>query len=120
MATGGKRPGSGRKPGSKNKSTQVIEALAADAIIKGKEGLTPLEIMLDTMRLIYERALAHDSETIVNEKRLTPLDLALLAVDVAAKAAPYVHPRLTTVDMGKKTTENAAELLSELLGKAPN
>lgn len=65
---GGKRPGAGRKNGSKNK-TSLAEALNAMA-----QGLTPLEHMLNVLR----------DENQPIERR----DWA------AEKAAPYMHPRL--------------------------
>lgn len=44
MARGGARPGSGRKPGSRNKRTDEQAAAVAAS------GLTPLEFMLSVMR----------------------------------------------------------------------
>lgn len=69
---GGKRAGSGRKLGAATKKTREIADRAA------QEGETPLEYMLRIMR---------DEDA----------DLAM-RFDAAKSAAPYIHPRLATVD----------------------
>jgi len=73
MARGGKRDGAGRKPGAINKSTQVIRKAVKES------GLTPLDYLLSVMR---------DPESEQSER-----------VDAANKAAPYVHAKLTSVDI---------------------
>jgi hypothetical protein len=69
---GGKRPGAGRPKGSATKRTREI----ADAAMA--EGLTPLEYMLEVMRDVR-----------ADEAR---------RLDAAKSAAPYVHPRLSSVE----------------------
>ena len=69
---GGKRPGAGRKKGIPNRASAAREAAIAAS------GLTPLEYMLTTMR---------------DESK--PLALRL---DMAKAAAPYVHPRLASME----------------------
>ena len=69
----------GRKEGTPNKATA-----AREAEIKAS-GATPLDFMLGVMR--------DDSKTV--EMRL----------EAAAKAAPYVHPRLSSVALGNKDGE---------------
>jgi hypothetical protein len=81
MTRGGKRFGAGRKKGSLSQKTRAIAARAA------AEGITPLEIILRTMRSAWARA-ARDGETV------TSFQDALIAASMAEKAAPYVHPRL--------------------------
>lgn len=72
MSRGGKRAGAGRKPGAPNKATAARqEAVEAS-------GLTPLDYLLSVMR----------DEAAPREER----------VDAANKAAPYVHPKLSSVD----------------------
>jgi hypothetical protein len=73
MPKGGKRPGAGRKPGSRNKRTQAI----ADGI--AETGETPLEFMLRVMR-----DPAVDFPT---------------RADMAKAAAPYVHARLASTEL---------------------
>lgn len=73
---GGARPGAGRKAGIPNRKTaELIEKVA-------QSGLTPLEYMLSVMR----------DESCNRETRL----------DAAKAAAPYVHPRLATIEHGQK------------------
>jgi hypothetical protein len=69
---GGKRLGAGRKAGAPNKATAARqEAVEAS-------GLTPLDYMLAIMR----------DETKATEDRF----------EAAKAAAPYVHPKLASVD----------------------
>lgn len=69
---GGKRPGAGRKAGAPNKATAARQKAVKES------GLTPLDYLLSVMR----------DETVPREER----------VDAANKAAPYVHPKLASVD----------------------
>lgn len=71
MPKGGKREGAGRKPGSPNKATA-----AREAEIKAS-GLTPLQYMLQVMR---------DDKAPADRRD-----------DMAKAAAPYVHPKLATM-----------------------
>ncbi len=64
----------GRKEGAPNKATATREAEIRAA------GMTPLEFMLGVMR--------DDNKTVE------------LRLEAAAKAAPYVHPRLSSVALG--------------------
>jgi len=77
MAGHGSAPGErrgGRKKGVPNKATLAKESKIA------AEGLTPLELMLAVVR---------------NKDELLATRL-----DAAKSAAPYVHPRLTSVEVG--------------------
>jgi hypothetical protein len=76
MARGGSRPGAGRPKGAATRRTREI----ADAALE--EGLTPLEYLLNVMR-----------NPGLDEAR---------RIDAAKAAAPYVHPRLATVEVGNK------------------
>jgi hypothetical protein len=74
--SGGRRPGAGRKPGSKSrKSREAADKLAAS-------GITPLEIMVARMR-----------DEPINGKPVTDEQF-----EAAQAAAPYIHPRLSSVD----------------------
>lgn len=75
MARGGKRIGSGRKPGTATRKTREIADKAA------AEGVTPLEVMLRAMREHFAAERWDDAAT------------------VAKDAAPYIHPRLANIDM---------------------
>jgi hypothetical protein len=72
---GGKRPGAGRKKGAVSVKTRAIRARTEAAI--EAVGETPLEYMLRVMR------------TSNDDKRRDAMAVA---------AAPFVHPRLTSID----------------------
>jgi hypothetical protein len=80
---GGARQGAGRKKGSPNKRT------AEQAKAVEESGLTPLEYMLQVMR---------DSSD--PKERL----------NAAVSAAPYVHAKLSSVEMNAKVTTHEASL----------
>lgn len=69
----GKKTGGGSRKGRPNKSTLARKALIAAS------GLSPLEYMLERLR----------NTSLPAAERL----------DAAKAAAPYVHPRLNSVDM---------------------
>ena len=73
MSRGGNRPGARRPPGSRNQWTRELDAMAAS------EGLTPLGAMLKAMHLA------------ASEGRWDE------AGQIAKRAAPYVHPRLSPI-----------------------
>jgi hypothetical protein len=78
MPKGGARKGAGRPKGGKTKRTREIAQKLA------LTGLTPLEVMLKAMRLNWEAG---------NRDK---------AAAIAKDAAPYMHPPLTSVDVGGK------------------
>lgn len=82
---GGARPGAGRKPGSATKKTREIADRAAAS------GVTPLEIMLDSMMAFADQAKKSKDPEI-------KLKLMAEAASVAKDAAPYVHPRLQAIE----------------------
>lgn len=88
MARGGARPGAGRKKGTANKRTRDIADQAA------ADGLTPLEVMLKAMR-------AADAEGNARE-----------AAQYAQMAAPYIHPRLASVQ-SNATVQGSLAIVSE-------
>lgn len=69
---GGKRPGAGRKKGEPNKRTAEAQDMAAST------GITPLEYMLQVMR------------TSTDDR---------MRMSAAQAAAPYVHARLSSVEV---------------------
>lgn len=77
MSRGGVRQGAGRKPGSKNVSVKSRIELMEKALSEGK---SPLEVMLETMRRLYD------------EGEL------MQASKIAADAAPYCHSKLSAVE----------------------
>lgn len=73
MARGGYRPGAGRPAGALNRRTvEQVEAIEAS-------GLTPLEYLTSVYR-----------DPAADEAR---------RIDAAKAAAPYVHPKLSSVEM---------------------
>jgi hypothetical protein len=95
VARGGTRNGAGRKPGALTKKTREIAEKAQE------QGITPLEVMLGTMRALWEQA--EQGEVINDGTRIqTPLDLRIMAADVAQKAAPFIHPKLSNVEANVK------------------
>lgn len=88
MARGGKRPGSGRKPGTVSEATRRRKEIAEKALA---EGISPLDVMLTTMRAVWAQAVDADGK-VVN------LGKAMQANIVAKDAAPFLHPRLSAVD----------------------
>lgn len=85
---GGTRKGAGRPKGAKNKKTQQQEELVK------KTGMTPLEYLTR----IYQDELQEERTRI----------------DAAKAAAPYVHAKLSQVDMNANVDVNSHE---EMLDK---
>jgi len=95
---GGKRAGSGRKPGSANVKSREI----ADKAIA--EGVSPLEVMLKAMRSFVEAAekMGTGQLKVVDGEVITQLGLMTEASKIAKDAAPYIHPRLAAIDHTSK------------------
>ena len=79
---GGARKGAGRKKGSATKRTREIADNAA------KDGITPLEYMLQVMR----------SEPPPGLEGPQILSATMLRFEAAKAAAPYIHPKLSAVE----------------------
>ncbi len=88
MARGGKREGAGRPAGAVTKRTREV---AERALAEGK---TPLDYLLDVMR----DELREPSERL----------------DAAKAAAPYVHPKLSSVEMNASVNVSHEDALGEL------
>ena len=82
MQNGGSRPGAGRPKGGANK----INDEARKAALEG--GISPLEYLLSVLR---------DEDEQRNVR-----------IDAAKAAAPYIHARLSNVDMNAKVDAKAA------------
>jgi hypothetical protein len=81
MPSGGARPGGGRPRGSATKKSKEYREKAA------LTGVTPLEVMIEAMRFYQAQG---------NRDR---------ASAIAKDAAPYMHPRLNSTDIGNKVGE---------------
>lgn len=88
MARGGKRPGAGRKPGTVSEATRRRKEVAEKALA---EGVSPLDVMLTTMRALWSQAV-DETGKVVN------MGKAMQANIVAKDAAPFLHPKLSAVD----------------------
>jgi len=97
---GGRRAGSGRKPGTATRvSREVADRIAG-------EGLSPLELIVSLMRKYHAEG------------------KFALALDAAVKAAPYLHPRLAAVSVSTNDDDLDREIERELArlagrGEAP-
>jgi hypothetical protein len=81
---GGRRAGAGRRPGGMTQRTQqLVEEVRA-------QGISPLEYMLAVLR----------DETVDPERR----------DEMAKAAAPYIHPRLSSVEAKVAVTGHEAAL----------
>jgi hypothetical protein len=130
---GGYQPNAGRKKGSLNKRTKMVQAIATNAL---KPGKTPLDIMLKNMRFYDEKAQAMmtilETKIAAGNKKFVPTEvLALLqemsqyrmnAQKCATDAAPFIHPKLTSIAFKDETantmkakpeTEQSAQELAE-------
>jgi hypothetical protein len=114
MAHGGRREGSGRKPGAVTKRTREI---ADQALAEGK---SPLEVMLENMRHFQQVAL--DAEAVlagltveeIGGKDMAPEEqfkmlmakaknaagFRQMAQECARDAAPFIHAKLASVTIG--------------------
>jgi hypothetical protein len=99
MARGEARLGAGRKKGSASLKTREIPDQAA------RKGKTPLEVMIGNMRF-------HDRLAEEAERRLAQGDIGeisdilkfrKLAQEAAKDAAPYIHSRLSSVELSGET-----------------
>ena len=91
MLHGGARPGAGRPKGATGKKTkEIISAIEA-------AGIMPRDVMLHVMREHFNKG-EYDA-----------------AVEVAAKVAPYVHPRLAA---SSGTLKRPSEMTDEAPGGA--
>jgi hypothetical protein len=92
MPGGGSKPGErrgGRQKGARNRRIQVRLADAARIEAAARaEGITPVELMVKSMRMLWD--LAHRAPE-------PDLQLAKEACAIAASCAPYLHPRLTSI-----------------------
>ena len=127
MARGGSKPGErrgGRKRGTPNKKTQEA---AAVAMARVRDVLSsdqaPLDVMLANMRFALEaaNAIADDIRaggevSVADFKRL--VGMRETAQKFAADAAPYVHPKLASVEH-KGDPDNPLEVVNNIILSGP-
>lgn len=109
---GGPRPGAGRPKGR-----GAIRVSAGEAIKLAAEGETPLAYMLRVMREGDE-----DIDKLLKAKKIDEAESMRMKADrqrrrdwAAQASAPYVHPKLASVDM-KVETENKNDSMANALG----
>jgi hypothetical protein len=111
VARGGARSGAGRKAGAVTQRTQRTTEIALKA---AGEGATPLEVMLTLMRTHFamvQKIVAEAKEGEEKSDDAKALKHAMSeAVSCASLAAPYVHPRLASVESTINPTQAFAEL----------
>ena len=105
----------GRPKGSINKKSRALIQMAE------KLGISPMEVMLDNMRVAYESAKAAEQDIpVLNPDLLSKdaqasfkillqavqrvMDFRGIAQSCAAEVAPYIHPRLSAVDHSGEIT----------------
>lgn len=95
---GGAREGAGRKAGVKNQRTQELIAKATE------NGITPMEVLLNDMRFFYNLSQnkmmeAQSFEPGKEQAKAFRAALSLkdIARNCAIAAAPYVHPKLSSI-----------------------
>lgn len=101
---GGKRPGAGRPKGSKNKNPNKRRDVAQRAL---ESGVTPLDYMLSVMR----------QEIPENADRAVKVAMVEQRLEAAKAAAPYVHPRLSSVEHSGGLDVGIRELTDEELDR---
>lgn len=131
MGHGGKRDGAGRPAGSIAVRTRET---AERALAEGKN---PLEVMLDNMRHFQQVAL--DAEAVIESMTADEAEalgetpelrfkamlakvkqaagLRQMAHECARDAAPFMHPRLSTVEAKLGTTDALTDLVKALDGR---
>lgn len=92
---GGKRPGAGRKPGVPNKRTALIQKAVEST------GVTPLEYMLSVMR---------DTTIPDGAEPAQVIALTSIKFEAAKAAAPYVHAKLSSVELNANVSTHEASL----------
>lgn len=89
--TGGARPGAGRKPSTANIKTRA----AANRLMLEAGHETPLDVMAGTMRELWRQARFEDSD---KPRLRLEISIAERACAIAKDLAPYLHPKLASVD----------------------
>lgn len=108
---GGRQPGAGRPKGAIAKKTQELITRAEAA------GIMPIEVLLNDMRYFYnlgENKMRSAELSIDGKKQAKEFRAALSLKDIAASrardAAPYIHPKLASLQANVQVTNVEAEL----------
>lgn len=98
MGRGGKRAGAGRREGSRNRLTKEAKAEVSAALAAP---ITPLTVMRGTMEALWLEAIAPAPNAQALDPTKPPkLDIAkaMKAHEVAKDVAPYIHPKLQSIE----------------------
>lgn len=113
----GKKTG-GRQKGSRNRATVEKENFTMKVVSKAvSDGIMPLDVMLDNMRFAYSQAgqliasMVDGTPTPQEFKEL--IRLRAMAQSFAADAAPYLHPKLSSVEH-KGDPDNPLETVTRI------
>lgn len=121
MASGGPRPGSGRKPGSVAKAVVIPPSsrkIVQDALIERIKDveLTPIDVMVRGMKLHYDDsriAMAKiddvEGEDIKEQLKRTAKEEIAASMLYAKELAPYIHQKLQSVTL-KGDKDNPLEV----------
>ena len=115
MRHGGKRPGAGRRRGTPNRANARREQFIAQT------GLTPIDVMIGVMRCTFDIGQQELKQEKPDESKIK---WAFgLALESAHRAAPFAHPRLSSVDHSakldvSKLTQEEIDLVEPILRKA--
>jgi hypothetical protein len=102
--TGGARPGAGRPKGVVNSESVKLQERALAS------GYAPLDVLLSMMRYYYERAekLLNPPAQEIEKAAAAPAPEAEIdrlfdkAGEHAARAAPFIHPRMSPMDLNSR------------------
>lgn len=108
-----RKPGPGRPLGSLAARTKLIKARTDEEI---RKGILPIQVMLENMRWYHEKAhdlladiLAAQEKKQLSEDHIIALakvyDYRNNAQKCAADAAPFVHPKLSSVAVTSEVTK---------------
>lgn len=108
---GGSYPGAGRPKGAVGKKTQELIARVE------AEGIMPLDVFLNDMRYFYnlgENKMRIAEQTAPGKAQAKEFraaaELKGIARDCARDAAPYLHPKLASLQANVQVTNVEAEL----------
>jgi len=114
---GGKRPGAGRKTGSKNKSTVMMQEAIAKQLADTVSD-EPLAVMIEIMNT--PKPSPDDYPGDIGAWATAVKGWLAMRLDAAAKAAPYRHARLsaTTVE-GSAADEHISQVKQRMIDEQP-
>ncbi len=115
---GGKRPGAGRKTGSKNKSTVMMQEAIAKQLADTVSD-EPLAVMIEIMNT--PKPSQDDYPGDIGAWVTAVKGWLAMRLDAAAKAAPDRHARLSAVEASQdSSSEHIARVNQRLINEQPD